>query len=96
MGGKNFLPTSYIFTNSYKLFATVSVSFSRVLTRGIISSENLIVLQKNYESVISQYKKKLEDAQELRKKLKAMEDKNMMYMQQNMDLEEVGVVIVVT
>ena len=57
---------------------------------------NLIVLQKNYESVISQYKKKLEDAQELRKKLKAMEDKNMMYMQQNMDLEEVGVVIVVT
>ena len=57
---------------------------------------NLIVLQKNYESVISQYKKKLEDAQELRKKLKAMEDKNMMYMQQNMDLEEVGVIIVVT
>ena len=54
------------------------------------------MLQKNYESVISQYKKKLEDAQELRKKLKAMEDKNMMYMQQNMDLEEVGVVIVVT
>ena len=50
-------------------------------------------LQKNYESVISQYKKKLEDAQELRKKLKATEDKNMMYMQQNMDLEEVGVVI---
>ena len=58
--------------------------------------ELFIVLQKNYESVISQYKKKLEDAQELRKKLKAMEDKNMMYMQQNMDLEEVGVVIVVT
>ena len=56
--------------------------------------EDLTVLQKNYESVISQYKKKLEDAQELRKKLKAMEDKNMMYMQQNMDLEEVGVVIV--
>ena len=55
---------------------------------------DLTVLQKNYESVISQYKKKLEDAQELRKKLKAMEDKNMMYMQQNMDLEEVGVVIV--
>ena len=42
--------------------------------------------------MISQYKKKLEDAQELRKKVKAMEDKNMMYMQQNMDLEEVGVV----
>jgi hypothetical protein len=54
------------------------------------------MLQKNYESVISQYKKKLEDAQELRKKLKAMEDKNMMYMQQNMDLEEVGVVRIVT
>ena len=51
------------------------------------------MLQKNYESVISQYKKKLEDAQELRKKLKAMEEKNMMYMQQNMDLEEVGVII---
>ena len=50
--------------------------------------------QKNYESVISQYKKKLEDAQELRKKVKAMEDKNMMYMQQNMDLEEVGVAMV--
>lgn len=51
------------------------------------------MFQKNYESVINQYKKKLEDAQELRKKVKAMEDKNMMYMQQNMDLEDVGVVM---
>lgn len=43
---------------------------------------------KSYESVISQYKKKLEDAQELRKVLKSMEDKNAMYVQQNLDLEE--------
>lgn len=41
--------------------------------------------------MISQYKKKVEDAQELRKQLKATEDRNLMYMQQNMDLEEVGV-----
>ena len=47
------------------------------------------LLQKNYESVISQYKKKVEDAQESRKQLKAMEDRNIMYMQQNLDLEEV-------
>lgn len=39
--------------------------------------------------MISQYKKKVEDAQELRKQLKATEDRNIMYMQQNMDLEEV-------
>ena len=42
--------------------------------------------------MISQYKKKVEDAQELRKQLKVAEDRNLMYMQQNMDLEEVGVV----
>ena len=30
-----------------------------------------------------------EDAQELRKVLKSMEDKNAMYVQQNLDLEEV-------
>lgn len=47
-------------------------------------------MQRNYESVISQYKKKVEDAQELRKQLKSTEDRNLMYMQQNMDLEEVG------
>ena len=46
--------------------------------------------QKSYEGVISQYKKKLEDAQELRKQLKATEEKNMMYVQQNLDLEEVS------
>ena len=73
-----------------KLFTIFSVSIGRILT---VHCGNFL-LQKNYESVISQYKKKLEDAQELRKKVKAMEDKNMMYMQQNMDLEEVGVVIV--
>lgn len=39
--------------------------------------------------MISQYKKKVEDAQELRKQLKVTEDRNIMYMQQNMDLEEV-------
>ncbi len=39
--------------------------------------------------MISQYKKKVEDAQELKKQLKAAEDRNIMYMQQNMDLEEV-------
>lgn len=38
--------------------------------------------------MISQYKKKLEDAQELRKQVKATEEKNMMYVQQNLDLEE--------
>lgn len=43
--------------------------------------------------MISQYKKKVEDAQELRKQLKVTEDRNIMYMQQNMDLEEVGVVV---
>lgn len=47
--------------------------------------------QKNYEAVISQYKKKVEDAQELRKQLKVTEDRNLMFMQKNMDLEEVGV-----
>ena len=31
----------------------------------------------------------LEDAQDLRRQLKALEDKNMIYMQQNLDLEEV-------
>lgn len=41
--------------------------------------------------MISQYKKKVEDAQELRKQMKVTEDRNLMYMQQNMDLEEVGV-----
>ena len=46
-------------------------------------------MQKNYESVISQYKAKVEDAQEVRRQLKATEDRNLMYMQQNMDLEEV-------
>lgn len=50
-------------------------------------------VQKNYESVISQYKKKLEDAGELRKQVKATEEKNMIYVQQNLDLEEVGHVI---
>lgn len=45
--------------------------------------------------MINQYKKKLEDAQELRKQVRAKEDKNMMYMQQNMDLEEVGVAMIV-
>lgn len=43
---------------------------------------------RNYESVISQYKAKVEDAQEVRRQLKAVEDRNLMYMQQNMDLEE--------
>ena len=63
--------------------------------------------QKNYESMIHQYKKKLgnviiilalynifyfsEDVQEMKKQLKAMNDKNMTYMQQNLDLEEVCV-----
>jgi len=41
--------------------------------------------------VISQYKKKVEDAQQLRKQLKVTEDRNIMYMQQNMDLEEVSI-----
>ena len=41
--------------------------------------------------MISQYKKKVEDAQELRKQLKVTEDRNLMFMQKNMDLEEVGV-----
>ena len=49
--------------------------------------------QKNYEGVISQYKKKLEDAGDLRKQVKATEEKNMMYVQQNLDLEEVSHVI---
>lgn len=40
--------------------------------------------------MISQYKKKLEDAHDLRKQVKATEDKNIMYMQQNQDLEEVS------
>ena len=31
----------------------------------------------------------LEDAQDLRRQLKALEEKNMIYMQQNLDLEEV-------
>lgn len=31
-----------------------------------------------------------EDVQEMKKQLKAMNDKNMTYMQQNLDLEEVG------
>ena len=39
--------------------------------------------------MISQYKAKVEDAQEVRRQLKAVEDRNLMYMQQNMDLEEV-------
>ena len=32
----------------------------------------------------------VEDAQDLRRQLKALEDKNMIYMQQNLDLEEVS------
>ncbi len=47
-------------------------------------------VQKNYEGVISQYKKKLEDASDLRKQVKATEEKNMIYVQQNLDLEEVS------
>ena len=43
--------------------------------------------------MISQYKKKLEDAGDLRKQVKATEEKNMMYVQQNLDLEEVSHVI---
>ncbi|CAI8020668.1 Probable RNA-binding protein 19 [Geodia barretti] len=43
---------------------------------------------KSYESMIHQYKKKIEDVQEMKKQLKAMNDKNMTYMQQNLDLEE--------
>ncbi len=48
-------------------------------------------MQKNYEGVISQYKKKLEDAGDLRKQVKATDEKNMIYVQQNLDLEEVGI-----
>ena len=66
-----------------------------------------IFMQKSYESMIHQYKKKIgknffnliytfehfvsfvEDVQEMKKQLKAMNDKNMTYMQQNLDLEEV-------
>jgi chromosome segregation ATPase len=42
---------------------------------------------KNYESVISQYKKKLESMQELKRTFKSLEDKNMLYVQQIVDLE---------
>ncbi len=58
-----------------------------------ISMVICITSQKNYEGVISQYKKKLEDAGDLRKQVKATEEKNMMYVQQNLDLEEVSHVI---
>jgi hypothetical protein len=48
-------------------------------------------VQKNYESVISKYKTKVDEAKEVKSQLKILEDRNIMYMQQNMDLEEVGV-----
>ncbi|GAB6028871.1 Protein Hook 3, variant 3 [Chamberlinius hualienensis] len=41
-----------------------------------------------YESVIESYKKKLEDFGDLKRQLKILEDKNTVYMQQNMELEE--------
>ncbi len=41
--------------------------------------------------MISQYKKKVEDGIEIKKQLKVTEDRNIMYMQQNLDLEEVCV-----
>jgi protein HOOK3 len=44
-----------------------------------------------YEATISSYKKKLEDYGDLRRQMKILEDKNTEYMQQNMELEEVGV-----
>lgn len=43
---------------------------------------------KNYEAVISQYKTKVDAATEVRRQLRVTEDRNIMYMQQNMDLEE--------
>ncbi|KAG1697893.1 Protein Hook [Nymphon striatum] len=41
-----------------------------------------------YELTIESYKKKLEDMSELRRQFKALEDKNTMYLQQNVELEE--------
>lgn len=40
--------------------------------------------------MISKYKAKVDEAKEVKKQLKILEDRNIMYMQQNMDLEEVG------
>ncbi|XP_026467106.1 protein hook-like [Ctenocephalides felis] len=45
-------------------------------------------LLKSYESTVQSYKKKLEDHGDLRRQLKILEDKNLEYMQQNIELEE--------
>jgi len=42
-----------------------------------------------YESTIQCYKKKLEELSDLKKQLKIFESKNMAYIQQNMELEQV-------
>ena len=43
-----------------------------------------------YEATIETYKKKLEDLGDLKRQVKILEDKNTMYMQNTMELEEVG------
>ena len=42
-----------------------------------------------YEATIASYKKKLEEYGDLKRQVKILEDKNLDYMQQNMELEEV-------
>ena len=42
-----------------------------------------------YEATIETYKKKLEDLGDLKRQVKILEDKNTMYMQNTMELEEV-------
>ncbi len=44
-----------------------------------------------YEATIETYKKKLEDLGDLKRQVKILEDKNTMYMQNTMELEEVRV-----
>lgn len=42
-----------------------------------------------YEATIETFKKKMEEFSDLRRQLKLLEDKNIEYMQMNMELEEV-------
>jgi hypothetical protein len=44
-----------------------------------------------HEAAIETYKKKMEEFSDLRRQLKNLEDKNIEYMQMNMELEEVSV-----
>lgn len=45
-------------------------------------------LLKSYEGTVQSYKKKLEDHADLRRQLKILEDKNIEYMQQNIQLDD--------